>query len=371
MRKKILIASSAFYPENSPRSFRATELAKELVRQGHHVTVITLDRGEVTRTFCKAHGIDLKYLPKLLLKPVRIPNGRLSIFFRALNRMLLLLLEYPDLELAFRYKSALRSKRGYDLLLSFAVPYPVHWGVAWAQGKKKKIAKVWVADCGDPYMGDLSDSFKKMFYFKYVEQFTFRRADHIAIPIETARAAYYEEFHPKMQIIPQGLDFDEFTKGLPVFTPNKTITFGYAGSFIMGKRDPRMFLDYLLTQKIDYRFVIFTNAPALVADYAARSEGKVVIRPYIPRQELIHTLAAMDFLVNFENSTVTQAPSKLIDYYLTGRPVLSIPSNRLNKAEIDQFLNRDFTARVPMQGYEQYRIQNVSVSFLNLMNKTN
>ena len=40
-RKKILLVSSAFYPEISPRSFRATELAKEFCRRGHDVTVIS------------------------------------------------------------------------------------------------------------------------------------------------------------------------------------------------------------------------------------------------------------------------------------------------------------------------------------------
>ena len=36
---KILIITQAFYPGISPRSFRATELAKELARQGDDVTV--------------------------------------------------------------------------------------------------------------------------------------------------------------------------------------------------------------------------------------------------------------------------------------------------------------------------------------------
>ena len=40
-KKKILLVSNGFYPEISPRSYRATELAKEFYRQGHEVTVIT------------------------------------------------------------------------------------------------------------------------------------------------------------------------------------------------------------------------------------------------------------------------------------------------------------------------------------------
>lgn len=38
--KKILIISRTFYPENSPRSFRTTELAKELARQGNNLLIL-------------------------------------------------------------------------------------------------------------------------------------------------------------------------------------------------------------------------------------------------------------------------------------------------------------------------------------------
>ncbi|MBK7525412.1 MAG: hypothetical protein IPI53_15025 [Saprospiraceae bacterium] len=37
---KVLIISGDFYPVNSPRSFRTTELAKELSRQGNEVTLM-------------------------------------------------------------------------------------------------------------------------------------------------------------------------------------------------------------------------------------------------------------------------------------------------------------------------------------------
>ena len=36
---KILIISGSFYPDNSPRAFRTTELAKRFCKLGHDVTV--------------------------------------------------------------------------------------------------------------------------------------------------------------------------------------------------------------------------------------------------------------------------------------------------------------------------------------------
>jgi hypothetical protein len=41
----ILIISGSFYPINSPRSHRTTELAKELSRQGHDIKVIFSETG--------------------------------------------------------------------------------------------------------------------------------------------------------------------------------------------------------------------------------------------------------------------------------------------------------------------------------------
>ena len=91
----------------------------------------------------------------------------LSVFVRGLSRFLSLFFEYPAIEDMFKVKKMLRDESGYDIIISFAVPYPVHWGVAWAMDRRKQNATKWVADCGDPYMGDVLDTFRKPFYFAY------------------------------------------------------------------------------------------------------------------------------------------------------------------------------------------------------------
>ena len=59
--KKVLIISKAFYPEISPRSFRTTQLANELVRQGCDVTVMLPNLNESYYSeYSKAH--DIKFL---------------------------------------------------------------------------------------------------------------------------------------------------------------------------------------------------------------------------------------------------------------------------------------------------------------------
>ena len=208
-KRKILLVSNGFYPEISPRSYRATELAKELYRQGHGVTVISKFRKHDYSEFLNEYRLTFKMWGRAKF-PV-VPNFKhkpFSLLSRALTRILLTLFEYPGIEEMFRVRNVLREEAGYDIVISFAVPYPVHWGVAWSRSGKHRIADVWVADCGDPYMGDVLDSFRKPFYFKYLEKWFCKKADYITIPIESARPGYYSEFQSKIRIIPQGFDFN-------------------------------------------------------------------------------------------------------------------------------------------------------------------
>lgn len=366
---KIVLVSHGFFPEVSPRSYRATELAKEFAAQGHDTTVITIQRSPETQIFCKKHGITLVLTSRLWLKPIKTLPGRFSLLSRAINRILLMLIEYPDLELLFRFAARVKHVEGADLLISFAVPYPVHWGVAWVW--KPKLAKCWIADCGDPYMGNESDSFKKLFYFKYVEKWLFRKAHFIAIPIEGAQQAYYKEFWSKIVVIPQGVNVDYFSRSRRSYQPNAIVTFGYAGTFIPGKRDPGNLMEYLINSEADYRFHIYTSSSGMVEGYERRSGGRITLNKPVPREELIGLLSTMDFLITVENSTTTQAPSKLIDYYLAGRPVLSVTTNQSNFTSLDSFLKRDFSQQVILSDFQKYDISVVSNQFLNLLGVKN
>ena len=78
-----------------------------------------------------------------------------------------------------------------------------------AWNKKQKIAKTWVADCGDPYVGVKTDSFRKWFYWSWVEKWFMKKADFIAITNINFKINYFPEFHKKMVEIPQGFNFDE------------------------------------------------------------------------------------------------------------------------------------------------------------------
>ena len=74
----------------------------------------------------------------------------------------------------------------------------------------------------------------------------------------------------------------------------------------------------------------------------------------------------MDFLVNIENQSSVQSPSKLIDYAIAGRPVLSVSSTTINPTVINQFLNGDYANRLKLPDLDQFDIRKVASRFLAL-----
>lgn len=361
--KSYLIVSRSFYPGNSPRANRTTELAKELSRQGHQVTVLTPHHPEQDAL------ADQFGLTVVDLGPDRLPeipvqwSGRSNYLLRGLRRGLQMAFEYPSIELVWRVRAALRRLPHYDVLISIAVPHPVHWGTALAFKKHMEPADVWLADCGDPFMGEENDSFSHPFYFGYVEKAFCRKADAIVVPVEGAQEAYYPDFRDKIHVIPQGFrfaDYDDIKTMMPV--NDGVVRFGYAGMFIPGRRDPTRFLEHLAERSEAFEFHVFSKNPALVEPFAS-CDPRIIIRDFLPRDGVLRELAAMNFLVNFENIGNRQIPSKLIDYWLCQRPILNLKSDELRTEVIDEFFQGQYQQALAIDSPARYEISNVVRQF--------
>lgn len=367
MKRKILLVSNGFYPEISPRSFRATELAKEFIRQGHEVTVISKFREFDYSAFLKEYPLTLKMWGKTRFKTVPpFRNNLLNWVSRAINRSLLMLFEYPSIEDFFQVIGMLKYERSYNLMISFAYPYPVHWGVAYARSMENRISDIWVADCGDPYMGEQTDSFKKLFYFRYIEKWCFRKCEFIAVPIEEARKAYYDEFSYKIRVIPQGFSFDLYIED-DVTHSNQIPTFAFAGSLTMYMDSAPSFFDLLIQTDFPFLFIIYTENLGWASEYVVKLKDKVEIRSYIPREELIRDLSMVDFVVNFMYNTDVQKSSKLITYAIAQKPILNIEPHKSFTDSFLQFVNHDFSARYEVNDLDQYRIEVVANQFISLI----
>ena len=364
---KILIVSRSFYPGNWPRAFRTTELAKEFSRQEHDVTVITHEKPEQKKIIDK-YGIKIIDLGNKKWNTLSLNSKSVFVqkILRVINKLTYWLFEYPNIELTFMISRILKNESGYDLLISIAHPYPVHWGVALAT-RKKKIAKTWVADCGDPYFNQENASLRPPFYFKFIDDWFMSRADHITIPIEQALKAYNQKYHNKFRIIPQGFKLDEIRLYDGNLRSDKVV-FGYAGMFIPGKRDPNQFLTFLneLDDSYLFEFHIWTHSPHLIQPFVKKSNGRIVLHNIVPREEVLYELSKMHFLVNFANQGTVQSPSKLIDYAILNKPVLSIKHEQLSEKSVMEFLVGNYSSAMQLPNIENYRIESIAQSFLDL-----
>jgi glycosyltransferase involved in cell wall biosynthesis len=371
--KKILIVSKVFYPENSPRANRTTELAKEFARNGHQVTVYIPDL-DMSKFSGKNEFSNINF--KSLGRQKHKKNSNKHFIGRLLTRFSKMLIEYPDIQLVEMIKRELVKESGYDMLISIAVPHPIHWGVNKAIKENKALAKYWIADCGDPYMGCRTDTFSKLFYFKFVEKNWCKRCNTIVVPHEAMRADFYAEFHNKIAVIPQGFNLDEFK--FEHFKGNDIPTFAYAGVLSEKYRNPLPFVNYLGSLSQNFKFIVYTKT-GILDPYKEILKDKLEIRSYIPRMELLPVLSSMDFLVNFENVTLQSSlvdenqnnadnysrPSKIIDYVIVDRPILSIGKN-IDYNTINQFLRKDYTNKLIVGDVSEFDIKNVAQKFLNL-----
>lgn len=370
-KQKIIIVSRSFYPENSPRSLRTTELVKEFARQGHEVTLLTLKNDQHHESFEAEHGVTIKDFGPLKFSPVELDgsSGFTRIIKRVLRRGLLQLFEYPDIELMYRVKKALQKESGYDLLISIAVPYPIHWGVAWARREENPIAETWVADCGDPYYGLENDSFNKLFYFAWVEKWFCRKADFITIPFEGGESAYFEEFHSKIKVIPQGLSFPLEINGEQYSNnENETVTFAYFGNIQSYLHYAEPFLEKLNTVEKDFKFIVYTQNKELFREKLDHQTlKKCELNSYVEREKLLSRLSSVDFLIHFPYRKDSQKSLKLIDYNFLRKPILEYKNDHFSDEVFREFLEFNFENKRDFEDYEKYKIENVSASFIELL----
>jgi hypothetical protein len=357
---KVVIITQHIFPIQTPRAHRSTELIKEFARQGDEVTVYAVLGDYDYTAFQKETGIKIR--PITVHWQIR-PYSSDGFFKRhfldkVMGKLLGRYLEFPDIELLYSVPKIVSQEADADLLISIANPHPIHWGVAKSRKQNlQNFPKKWIADCGDPYWANGKNQ-KPGWTFKWEKLFC-EMCDCIAVPFAPAQDQYHSDYRHKIEVIPQGFAF-ETPKEMNSNPINKVTTFGYAGNFFTGYRDPSKFFEYLLTLNQDFKFIIYTAFTDLIDEYLLKLGDKVEVRKPVERSILLEQLKEMDFLINFENKNLPgQLPSKLIDYSIANRPILSIGSGPLDKTLLEQFFSGDYAGRYNCPNIEDYKIENV------------
>ena len=200
---KVVIISRTCYPAKAPRSYRATELAKEFVKRGHEVSLYAFLGSYDYSEISAQTGIHFKNLGKarfgMSSNTKKIGKSKYHHFLRYVGRPF----HFPECTMIPMVKKAIRNEGDIDLLITIAIPHVIHYAASVSDLSK---VKNWIADCGDPFMGN--PFHKQPSYFERFERHWCERCNYITIPIQEATEAYYPEYRDKIRVIPQGFDFN-------------------------------------------------------------------------------------------------------------------------------------------------------------------
>ena len=378
--RNILIVSGACYPELTPRAFRTTELARQLARQGHRVTLLLPNRAIFHEHPLREEGLEVIFASGPVEgaegSAVSRRNGRLRRFMPEIVQKAVLY--FYCHELWAKYDPGLCARlaelRGpFDAVLSISYPAAVHLAVARAMRRNPALRQaVTIAAFSDPpFRGDVA---RNVFpgYYLWLKRWG-RLFDWFAVPVEKALPCYTPYMdRSRIRVIPQGFDLDAIP--LPDYVPHSEPTFAYAGRFYENIRDPQFFFDFLETVETPFRFDLYINhLDDRFADMIRRAQqrvrGCIVLHDPLPRERLIGRLAEADFLVNFDNTTSNATPSKLIDYAIARRPILSFNDRTFDAEAFRAALRGDYAGQVRGIDLADYDIRTVAARFLALIDE--
>ena len=361
---KILIISQNAYPYQGPRAFRASELSEQLSKMGNDVVLYSIHGSCDYDAYENTTGVIMRNIKTIL--PIQANDGspRQNLVTRILYRCFHYLLFWPQCELHFCVEKIIKENPGVDMLITIAYPHSIHSGAARAKRRNPSIfPKKWVCDCGDPFMLNPFMRFPK--YFERFERMWCEECDNIVVPTQESFKGYYEEFWDKIRVIPQGFDFTKTP--IAEYKRNPIPTFLFTGTVYPGIRDPHAFMDYLLTINKPYKFIMMMRSP-LEIRYIIESKGQIEYVVGKGRKDVIWECSKADFLINISNPDSKQTPSKLIDYAISGRPILDIPNDFRDASSFCEFMEGNYTNRLIIKDLERFNVKRVAKSFLDLAN---
>lgn len=359
--KRILLASHFFYPVSVPRSFRAFELAKELHNQGYCIDVLIGWEKKIVKNFNPVSWIkenENNNCYKEAASPSLLHNNYLKSLIIFIIGEKYFLTNYNAVKKLINIKN-------YNCVISIGLPFYIHYAVYRKIKSDNNIKSI--CDWGDPFF---TSKLKIAKYWEHIQKKVLNSFDYITVPINGAKD-YYEKYcnTDKIFVIPQGFDFDDIE--IESYKKNTISTFAYAGNFYEDIRNPNELFDFLMTLDTEFKFIVFTNKNnQFYRDHFHKYEEvlgrNLIVNDIVPRLECIKELSKADFLINMENKVSIQAPSKLIDYSLSKRPIFSFTQGDFQKEQFISFLNGDYKYALSFDN-ASYNIKNVAAGFIKLI----
>lgn len=331
---RILILAQCYAPENVSAAVLITELAVDLAKRGHQVSVVT---GAPSYPYGRVfEGYRNRILAQETLDGVRVI--RTWSYISPSTKTLPRLLHYGTYCLTAFYGGLFN--RRPDVILSYSPPLPLGLS-AWLLSRLWRVP--WVLQIEDLYpdaaiaAGVMTDP-RLIRFFRAIERFQYHRAQRISVISENFRQNLLGKDVPnaKIAVIPIWADPNEVRPmqkenrfrqkcGL-----NEKFVVMYAGNIgLTSCLEDVLDAAVLLRDNDDIQFVIVgegVKKEALVAETESQHLTNIQFLPYQPRENFPEMLAASDLSLVTLNAgaALSSLPSKIFNVMASARPVLAV-----------------------------------------------
>lgn len=366
---KILLVTYFYSPDSNPRSERWSQIVDFWEKEGHSIFVVTaskqntdiIENKKIKRSRENKLGRIRRKITNHNLNVGNFSDGKnISIFdklyFFFISKLKLIIkfsynfflknTQWPDfawtwINQAYKdTKKVIDSEGPFDILISVSHPFSSHMV---AKRIKKITPKLsWIVDIGDPFCF-LDDSQPNNFYLykglnKRKEKEIFSLCDYASVTNQETKEIYsflFPESKNKIKVIEPLLNDNFFKRNKAVESSitkkregKKKLKLIYVGTLYSKIRNPVFLmkllerLSVIIPEDIEMHFYGLTNdidiSKLIFKNFSYFFHGE------ISKEDSYYKLFESDILVNISNTTNFQLPSKLVDYAITGKPILNI-----------------------------------------------
>ncbi len=375
-QKSLLIISHSYKPLLNPRAFRWSAILEEWAKDNTKIDVITSwqpgqPREEIINNvhIFRVNNALIEKLRSRFIKTDRKTsvtknknsaktesktNKVIKTVLKKLHDLTWKNIYWPDYATLWK-KTALQNAiylidtEQYDAFITVSDPFTSH--TVGYELKQKYPQLKWLVDIGDPFCFRHDTPTNNHFLYKQknynIEREVFAKAEHISVTTESTKNKYTELFPEsahKIKVIPPLMAPAEVKHTSTVSEKNDTIKLIFVGTLYKAIRNPKFLLQIFtqllrtnFSKKVELHFYGDINdCQDEFKKYQPLLNKNLFLHGLVSREEVLQAMATSSVLINIGNDNMYQLPSKIVEYVLTGKPIINIA--RLENDSSTEFL---------------------------------
>lgn len=361
---QILIINYYYPPVVDAHAYRWEQIARYWVSQGHRVEVIT-GRALGVLNYSVDDGVRITRVG-LIARPTKLSFPRNSTSnivtgFRTallnLLRPIYRLLYWPDAMWhwipSVLFEVLRRRSKKYDLVVSYYPCIGAHVAAAALKNWSKFSNLTWIADYGDPFSTSTTmppNNFALYRRLNLLLERNFAGAASFCVFTNEDTAAKYRELicpPEKVRVIPHLGDIQNLYAGLRLSRQTPTgyndtpqvINLVYIGGFHRGIREPTLLFDLIrqINKNTTNKFNLTIFGPENGFNLTPEDCPYIKYMGVVAREKAIELMREADILINIDNENCVMAPSKLVEYIGTGRPLINLGKKSTEHAALQRY----------------------------------